>query len=173
MRSKILIGFILVVAIIFLPTAVFLAFALMPTIGAFITDRTLNKTRTICVGALNFAGAFPFLLEFWMTDGPHTVDAAFTAVADIGHVIIIYVLAVGGYAIDMAITGVTSALIIQNAETRLKKLRKAQQALIDRWGEKVTGKYELDDSGFPTGRRMSAAIAASEARKNKMESEND
>ncbi len=54
-----------------------------------------------------------------------------------------------GYAIDMAVTGITSSIIIQRAQRRMKRIGKEQKELVKRWGEKVTGKYKLDDYGFP------------------------
>ena len=149
MAKKLAIALLVVIAIIFKETAVFLSFGMMPTIAAFALDRSIGKSKTICVGTMNFAGCFPFLLDFWTTFGEQTISNAFRMVADIQNVIIIYLLAAGGYAIDAAVTGITSTLIVQRAEARLKKIKKEQDGLVERWGEKVTGRYALDDYGFP------------------------
>lgn len=149
MTQKLLIAFVLFIGFIFKETAVFLAFAMMPTIAVFATDKTIGKSKSICVGCMNFAGSFPFLLKFWTEFGEQTVTNAFRMVADFQNVIIIYLLAAGGYAIDLAVTGITSSLILQRSESRLKKIRKEQEELVERWGEKVTGRYKLDDYGFP------------------------
>lgn len=149
MRVKISLLMLLIIAIAFKSTTVFLAFAMLPTIVALATDRTLGKTKTICVGAMNFSGAFPFLLEFWSEFGAQTVENAFSLVANPETIIVIYLLAAGGYAIDMAVTGITATYLVQRSQNRLEKVKKEQKDLIKRWGEKVTGLQRLDDYGFP------------------------
>lgn len=66
--------------------------------------------------------------------------------------IVMYLIAAGGYAIDLAITGIMANFLIQKSQKRLKRIIKKQDELSDYWGEKVTGKYELDDYGFPIDR---------------------
>jgi len=149
MHLKLAFAIVFVVGIIFLPTTVFLLFGMMPTIAAFVSDRSVGRNKTVCVGAMNFAGCFPFLLEFWTEFGQQTVENAFRLAADLETIIVIYMLAAGGYAIDKAVTGITATLIIQKAQKRARKIDKEQEKLIKRWGEKVTGQYQLDDYGFP------------------------
>jgi len=149
MRLKLALLILLVVAVIFLPTTIFLAFGMMPTIAAFVTDRSVGRNKSICIGAMNFAGCFPFLLKFWTEFGQQNIENAFRLAADIETIIVIYMLAAGGCAIDKAITGIASNLIIQRSETRLSKIKIEQDKLVKRWGEKVTGLYKLDDYGFP------------------------
>lgn len=149
MTKKIIIAAVILLAFLFKETAIILAFGMMPTIAVFAIDKSVGKSKTICVACMNFAGCFPFLIEFWVEFGQQTVVNAFRIVANVQNVIIIYMLAAGGYAIDSAVTGIMSTLLIQRSESRLKKIRQDQENLIDRWGEKVTGRYPLDDYGFP------------------------
>jgi hypothetical protein len=149
MALKLALVIIVVLGFIFIETTVFLAFGMMPTIAAFATDRSVGRSKTICIGAMNFAGCFPFLLEFWTEFGQRTIEAAFRLAADVETIIVIYMLAAGGYAIDKAVTGITVSIIAQRTESRLKKIDKEQEKLVKRWGEKVTGQYKLDDYGFP------------------------
>jgi hypothetical protein len=141
---------ICIVGYIFLPTTVFLAFGMMPTMAAFLTDRSVGRNKTVCVGLMNFAGCFPFLLKFWTEFGQQTVPNAFRLVADLETIIVVYLLAAGGYAIDIAVTGITSSIVIKRSKKKLKQARIEQEKLVKRCGEKVTGKYALDDFGFPT-----------------------
>jgi len=149
MKVKIALLFFCVIAYIFLPTTIILAFGMMPTIAAYSMDRSVGKNKTICVGLMNFAGCFPFLLEFWTEFGQQTVSNAFSLIADVQTVLVVYMLAAGGYAIDIAVSGIMSSFILQRSKKKLEKMQKEQKKLIDRWGEKVTGKYKLDDFGFP------------------------
>jgi len=140
---------ILICGIMFLPTAILLVFGMMPTLAAFAVDKSVGKSKTLCIGFMNFAGCFPYLLEFWTEFDTHNVQNAFILIADIKNMIVMYLIAAGGYAIDLAITGIMANFIIQNSQRRLKNIIKKQDALSDYWGEKVTGKYPLDDYGFP------------------------
>jgi hypothetical protein len=149
MAIKLLLVILIVVGFIFLPTTVFMIFGMLPTIAVFATDRTVGRNKTICIGAMNFAGCFPFLLEFWMEFGQQTVDNALRLIGQSETIIVIYMLALGGYAINKAVTGITVSIIIQRNERRLKKINSEQEKLVKRWGEKVTGQYALDDYGFP------------------------
>lgn len=150
MKKKLLIGCLAIAAIVFLPTTIILVFGMMPTIASFVMDRTVGKNRTICVGSMNFAGCFPFLLDLWTTPGMHqSIEHSLAIIADAKTIIVIYLLAVGGYAIDLAVTGITSSIIAQRSEARLRAIKKQQAEMIDQWGDKVTGKYRLDDFGFP------------------------
>ena len=149
MKKKIIIISVLALGVAFLPTTILLAFALMPTIAAFTVDKTVGRSRTLCVGFMNFAGAFPFLLEFWTEFGNRTIENAFMLIGDVQNILIIYSLAGGGYAIDIAVTGIMSSLIIQRANNRMETLDKRQKELVKLWGDKVTGKYRLDQNGFP------------------------
>lgn len=149
MKKKLLIGCMVIAAAVFLPTTIILVFGMMPTIASFVMDRTVGKNRTICVGSMNFAGCFPFLLDLWTKFGAQNIENALTIIADAKTIIVIYLLAVGGYAIDLAVTGITASIIVQRSESRLKSIKKQQAEMIDQWGDKVTGKYRLDDFGFP------------------------
>lgn len=149
MTSKILLLFALVTGIIFKSTTILLALWMMPTLAAYTIDRTIGKSKTLCVGLMNFAGCFPFLLKFWTTFGEQTLENALSMAADYKIVITIYALAAGGYAIDLAVTGITASFIAQRSEARIKSIEKQQKQLIDLWGDKVTGKYQLDEQGFP------------------------
>lgn len=149
MVKKFLILCILATAVIFLPTTTLILFAMIPTIAAFTIDKTIGKSKTICVGFMNFAGAFPFLLDFWTKFAVQNMENALTLIADVENIIVIYLLAGGGYAIDIAVTGITASLIVQRANARVKNIKAKQKALVKHWGDKVTGKYVLDEHGFP------------------------
>jgi hypothetical protein len=149
MAKKIIIITILALAVAFLPTTIILAFSMMPTIASFSVDKTVNRTRTLCIAFMNFAGAFPYILEFWTQANIQDIEAAFSIIGDTQNIIIIYLLAAGGYAIDIAVTGIMSSLMIQQASSRVKSIEKRQQEMVGQWGEKVTGRHKLDQHGFP------------------------
>ncbi|PCH99204.1 MAG: hypothetical protein COB76_06165 [Alphaproteobacteria bacterium] len=149
MLKKFFILCILATAAIFSSTTILIVFGMMPTLACFAIDKTIGKSKTICVGFMNFAGCFPFLLDFWTKFGQQNMENALSMIADIENMLVIYVLAGGGYAIDVAVTGITATLIIQRAENRVKRIKKNQEKFEKNWGSKVTGKYILDEHGFP------------------------
>ena len=143
-----LIGFILLAAA-FLPTAFFLFISLLPFFVAYFTDKSKKKTRTITVGALNFAGCVPFLMEMWTTD--HSLDKAFAMLFSVIPIIVVYAAAAVGYIIDWAMTYIVSNLLYQRGLARKKAIEKRQADLIERWGQDVMGAYkpkEKDELSF-------------------------
>ncbi len=47
------------------PTACLLVPAMLPTLVALVTDRDREKALALTIGALNFAGILPFVLQLW------------------------------------------------------------------------------------------------------------
>ncbi len=137
-----LIGFILLAAV-FLPTAVLLFLGLLPFFAAYFTDKSKKKTRTITVGAMNLAGCVPFLMEMWMTD--HSLDKAFAILLSVIPIIVIYMAAGVGYLIDWALTYIVSNLLYQRGISRMKSIEKRQADLVERWGQEVMGSYKPKD----------------------------
>lgn len=96
------ITFVLVVTVS-LPSVVMLFFAMLPSVVAFIVDRTPQKHATYCVTGLNFSGVFPYLLDLWA--GDHTVDAAIALVTNVFALLTMYGAAAVGWAIFAAVAG--------------------------------------------------------------------
>ena len=149
MRIKLFLVFLACLSFTFLPTAIFIIFSMIPTLAIFAIDRSVGHNQTICIGAMNFAGCFPFLLDFWTQDIELTVRGAFSLAANPDTFVFIGMMALGGYAIDWAVTRMTGSIILEKSKRRLNKIDKEQTKLVNRWGEKVTGRYQLDDYGFP------------------------
>lgn len=120
-----------------LPTALLLAFALLPLCCAFITDRSAGRSATICVGSLNFAGTWPFLLLLW-THG-HTVTNAMEIMLDPYSWLVIYCAAAVGWLLYLSFPSLVSASMSLFAGHRLAQLRQQQKHLIAEWGNEVSG----------------------------------
>ena len=115
--------------------AAFLILTMAPTIVAFWTDLTPHKARAMAVGAMNLAGAAPFLLELWRHGGDMAVFAALaqwpmTYLAS-------YSAAALGLAIDWAMVGMVSAILLQKAQARLARIEEQQKKAVERWGPEV------------------------------------
>lgn len=138
----------LLTAIVFVPTTIFLFFAMLPTIVITAFDQ-LGKggTRGLTIGAMNLAGCTPFLIDLWTKS--HSASMAITLITDPRTIIVIYCAAGAGYLIDWAMTGIVSTMMVQRGGQRLKDIDKKKKAMVERWGEEVTGLIPLDEHGFP------------------------
>lgn len=50
-----------------LPTAIILGIGMLPTVVAYLVDRTPGRCTTMTVAGLNFTGVAPYLMKLWMT----------------------------------------------------------------------------------------------------------
>ncbi len=136
----------LAMGVVFLPTTFLLSISMLPSLVALIVDRSKRKTKAITVGAMNLAGATPFLLELWMSG--NDFEKAFSVVTDPKAIIVIYSSAAIGYLIDWSMTGIVASVLVQRGHARKKAIVKHQKELVDRWGEEVKGELVLDEYGF-------------------------
>jgi hypothetical protein len=139
----------LVCSVLFAPTTLVFLVGMMPTIASNVVDKTRQKSRTTCVAMMNFAGVLPFLLELWMSAAPNSIDYALSIIAQPKVIIIIYVIAASGYAIEAAVSGMVANIMQQKAKSRLKVIAVMLIELKDRWNDYVDGNTKLDDYGFP------------------------
>lgn len=143
----------LVSCVIFMASTMILMAGMLPTLAANLVDKSRQKSKAISVGLMNFAGCLPFLLELWMGPAPNSIDAATLILLQPKTVIIIYVIAACGYAIEAAVTGMVATMLQQRARARLKAIDVQLAEVVDRWGWYVDGSAPLDDFGFPEDRR--------------------
>ncbi len=134
-------------AVVFMPTTIMLFFGMLPTVGAALMDRSGRGIKAVTVGAMNLAGAFPFLLSLWTTG--HSSENAISLISDPRTIIVIYSAAAVGYLIDWAMGGLVATVLIQQSSSRMKEIKKRQQELVQQWGQEVTGEMPLDAYGFP------------------------
>lgn len=131
----------------FYTLALFLLIGMLPTIVAYFTIPRTLKVKALTVGAMNFAGCFPFILEliYYKDDLAKSLDV----LADPMTIVTAYIAAAIGYLIDWAVAGIASSVLFQRGLDRQKAIQKEQNELIERWGEYVNGETELDPDGFP------------------------
>ncbi len=134
-------------SIVFSAIAIILAVGMIPTVVAAIVDKTEGKMRTMTVGAINFAGCTPFMIDVFKQG--NSIETAITYIVQPQTIVVMYFAAGMGYTIDWAMTGIVSSLMVQKGKKRRKDIIKAQKDLVDRWGPEVTGTLTLDEYGFP------------------------
>jgi hypothetical protein len=127
--------------LIFLPTVIFLFFALLPTLAAYVVDRSPEKYEWVCVGGMNFAGASPFLLALWA--GRHTVEAAAAQLTDVFNLMAMYGAAGLGWLMFVALPPVVGVFMQISAQRRIAQLKATQTRLSQIWGPEVARSGKL------------------------------
>lgn len=118
-----------------LPSAVLLCFGMLPTMCALLIDRTPRRYATRCVGALNFAGCWPYLLNLWKAG--HNMIESMHILLDPLAWLVIYGSAAVGWLCYLSFPAVAWALMDVFAGRRIAHLRKEQRKLIEDWGDDV------------------------------------
>lgn len=131
--------FIAMVVISF-PTVLIVGFGLLPTIVAFIVDRTKKRYASVCVGGMNLAGVFPHLLPIWY--GAHTADQAIETLTDVFVLFVMYGAAMFGWVLYFTIPPAVGAVLAVMAQSKVAELRTSQKRLIEEWGESVANPLE-------------------------------
>jgi hypothetical protein len=159
MQPQLLGLFAFIVAMVFLPTTIFLVIAMLPTFVAVIADRTRRKYKAITVGAMNVAGCTPFLISLW-TKG-HSIAVAVGLATNPQTIVVVWLAAAVGYLIDWSMSGIVATVMVQRSAGRLREIQKRQAELVERWGDEVTGDIPLDRYGFRIeGEKQEAAARA-------------
>lgn len=147
-KRNLMLTCMLLTSIALLPTTVMFFIGMLPTIAARFGDRSREKTRVMTIGFMNFAACFPFWFKL-MQQG-HKFDNAVNLAVDPFNISIMYGGALIGYLIEWSLSGFIAGLMVQKGRKRLESIKKAQDAMIERWGREVSGEVPLDSYGFPT-----------------------
>lgn len=130
---------VVLVGLLFMPTAVVAIAAMIPTIVARIVDTSPGKRLTVTVGGMNLVGALYFVNLIW-TSGHDVADIGPTLGDPFG-----WLCALTGAGAGWVIFGMMPAIVsrIAAAQTalRLRRLNSQQEKLVEEWGEAVRGTY--------------------------------
>lgn len=131
--------FLLVIAA---PTMIILFFGMLPTLVAYIIDRSQEKSATFCVGAINFIGVFPYVMDLWID--VNSIDAALNSVSDLFAMLIMYSAAAFGWLLFMSMPSVVASFVTVLQQRKVAKLRGTQKELIEEWGAEVAALVEME-----------------------------
>lgn len=146
-QARVMLAVFAVASVVFLPTTVLLFVGMLPTVVARVVDRTPERTKSLTVGFMNFAGCFPFWYQ--LVESGHKIDNAMLILSDPMTIVIIYASALVGYGIEMVMTVIVAGLMVQKGQSRLKSIKSHQEEMVKKWGPEVTGEIPLDQYGFP------------------------
>lgn len=130
--------------IVALPTFVTLLVGLLPSMVAFIFDRSPGRTMARCVFGMNFSGVAPYILELWQVPS-QTVGGATQQIFQPMALSIMYGAAGLGWLLYLAMPPIVANVLNLSAQRRVGELRKKQRALIKTWGDSLI--KEVDRSG--------------------------
>lgn len=143
------------IGLMIIPTVIVLAVAMVPTGVAFIMERGKGYYGGLTVGAMNLAGASPYLADLWV-DG-HTVEVALGIITNVFAWMMFYGAALFGWAIYSTTPAIVSAVMTMTAGNRITGMRAQQKELVMKWGPDVESVYE------PAGKAAADAAAAAMA----------
>lgn len=149
-RLSLLLVVSLPAVVVLLPTAILVFVLSLPTIVAFLVDRTRERYLVATVGLLNLCGLLPALIELW--DRGQSIDNAFRLLTDMLYWLIAFGAAGIGWAIFVCLPPLVTSYYGLMAQRRVLALRKRQKQLIEAWGEDVTGHAHdglEDEEGAP------------------------
>jgi hypothetical protein len=132
-----------------LPTVMLVFFGLLPSIVAWMVDRSDQKYATFCVLGINFSGLFPYLMDIWFEN--HSIDAAIETMTNVFDLFVIYGSAAFGWMVYIALPPVITTFLSVMSERRLEILRETQKSIIEEWGENVASAIDPPDPINPMG----------------------
>ncbi len=130
---------------VLMPSCIVLAINMAPAIVAYAIDRTREKYLAVTVGLLNFCGTLPAEVALWQRG--QTYNAAMDIASDAFFWLVAYGAAALGWAIYLMIPPILGHYYGITSQARLQSHRRKQQALIEAWGEEVTGEITERPSG--------------------------
>jgi len=138
-----IVPFILLLIILpfIMPTLLILA-GMIPTLVAIVTDEDAEKSRAVTVGAMNFAGVVPFLLELWQKG--QTMDAAFNIILQANNWLIMLGAAAVGQMILFVVPPMIVSLTINQTSARYEKINQSIEQLKEIWGPDVATLNSID-----------------------------
>ena len=141
-KNRVLLTAGFVMAAVFMPTSVLLIVGMLPTIVSIFIDRSKKNSSSITIGALNFTGCVPFLLQLWSQG--QAFETTISIITEPMSIVIMYAAAAIGYLLDWAMTGLVAGVVYKNGVARRAAIKKRKDDLVLRWGGDVCGEQHKD-----------------------------
>ncbi len=125
------------VVAVLLPSCIVLVVNMLPTIVAYVVDKTHEKYLAITVGLLNACGTLPALAELWSQG--QSYNAALDISSNPLHWLMAYGAAAIGWVIYLGLPPILGHYYGITSQARLLNHRRKQQVLVEGWGEEVRG----------------------------------
>lgn len=149
--------FLLPTAVVLFPTAIVIAALMLPTLVAFMVDRTPGRAFTTTVGLINGAGTLPAILSLWSKG--HSLLATQDVLSSLIFWLGAYTAAAVGWCIFLMLPPILRAYYGSITDKRVGALQKKQDKLREQWGDQVTGQAVVKAQPKDTDAQMDAAAA--------------
>lgn len=120
----------------FASTSLLIIVGTLPTLVAFITDRSRGKSAALSMSVLNFAGTLPFVITLWRTG--QGLGAALQLLAQPYTWLVMYGSAGIGWAIYHYLPKFIATYVALRAQSQLGSLQNLQKKLVEKWGPNVS-----------------------------------
>ncbi len=136
---------LLPVIVVLFPSCIVLFAGMVPSIVAYMVDRTKGKYLAITVALMNFCGTLPGLTKLWQAGQAY--DASLRIAADPVHWLASYGAAGSGWLIYLAVPPILSVYYSSISAKRIETLRRKQAEIVEIWGSEVVpgGAQELSE----------------------------
>ncbi|MBY0354633.1 MAG: hypothetical protein K2Q12_02760 [Rickettsiales bacterium] len=142
-KSKLRLGvmyvFCVVMAVIFKGSFIFVLVGMLPTIAAYISDKSEGKEIYRCVLACNVAGMLPYVAKVFAVD----TNESLRVIADPSMWLGIYVFAGIGWLLVWIMPHLAEVITELSQFTRVARLEENQRKLIEEWGPEIQRKLEI------------------------------
>lgn len=140
-----LVAMTLAMVVVITPATILMFFfGLLPTWAALLTDRSKDKFSTFCIGSMNFAGMFPYLMQLWT--GDNSLAQARDILTNVFSLGVIIGAAAFGWLMFSFIPPVVGSFLTVMSQRRIATLRNDQRKLIEEWGDAVTRTKEEEEA---------------------------
>lgn len=156
-ETFVIIGVLVLLAVIFLPTTLVVGFAMAPTALMLILDGDQQKNRTLSVGALNLAGTVPALFELWARW--NTIPGAIEMIATAHPWRLAFGGAIAGWLMSIMVPVLSGNYMVRQRESDLEALEARQERMRDVWGEAVDPRWTAPDPDMPQPGQVAAPAA--------------
>ena len=126
----------------FVPSLIVLFIGLIPTYVAFVVDNDSDRLAPMTVGAMNFAGAMPFVMMLWHK-GEHFQGVLLFLGTPLVW-LVMYSAAAMGWLIFFIVPPTVSMFHTFKAENQIKEYKAQQKRMAEIWGDAVGG-FKLDE----------------------------
>jgi hypothetical protein len=129
------------------------AVGMVPTIGAFVIDRTQRRYFTTTVAFANFTGVLPSAITLF-SGGSGGVEGALEVVSDPLTLLSMYGAGAIGWFIHYMVPPFVSVWLAMSHEMKTMAIKKRQQELVDNWGKNIrveAAKYLPDNVRLAQG----------------------
>lgn len=114
----------------------FICFAMMPSIVAYIIDRLPGKNTSTTVTLFNLAGVSIFLMQ--VLNGSRSISSIGEAI-NLQWILVVYLFAGCGWFVIWILPKIVIALSEYRLQHRIEIMEKKLDELVEEWGEEVKG----------------------------------